>query len=287
MSTYNNPCLSVVIANFNNGKFLNKCLDSIIYSNYLNLEVIIIDDGSTDNSKVNIESKRTDLQKRCNGNVNIIYLVTNVGSGRAKAQALNFVSGNYCCFVDSDDYVHKDAFSKCIIKFSSDYHLALVYTNAIKIDASNNKLGLLNYAKDGIDMLHDKVGFHLAVWSMEHYKKLKERFNAKLQIAYDIDLYMKLEEVGNTYFIDEPLYYYRVHDNNISIGFDKLGNAYAERVISRWEAQKRRNLDNIKFLGDELQSVFNKIKEQNLSKKNILKRVIHKIMRSTHKLLNK
>lgn len=277
MSNLSNPCLSVVIANYNNGKFLNKCLDSIIDSDYFNLEVIIVDDGSTDNSKVIIETKRIDLQKRCNGNVNIIYLVTNVGSGRAKAQALNFVSGNYCCFVDSDDYVHKDAFSKCIIKFSSDSHLALVYTNAIKIDASSNNLGLLNYAKDGVDMMHDKVGFHLAIWSMEHYYKLKERFNAKLQIAYDIDLYMKLEEVGNTDFIDEPLYYYRVHDKNISIGFDKLGNAYAERVISRWEAQKRRNLDNIKLLGDELQSAFNKVKGQKSSKKNILKSITAKI----------
>lgn len=284
MSNLSNPCLSVVIANYNNGKFLKKCLDSIIDSDYFNLEVIIVDDGSTDNSKVNIETKRIDLQKRCNGNVNIIYLDTNVGSGRAKAQALNFVSGNYCCFVDSDDYVHKDAFSKCITKFLSESHLALVYTNAIKIDARCNKLGLLNYAKDGSDMLHNKVAFHLAVWSMEHYNKLKERFNAKLQIAYDIDLYMKLEEVGYTCFIDEPLYYYRVHDRNISIGFDKWGNAYAERIISRWEAQQRRNLDNVKSLGNELQIVFDKIKRQSLNKEEIIKYLIDKIKKKLLKI---
>jgi glycosyltransferase involved in cell wall biosynthesis len=277
MKYKDNSNLSIVIANYNNGKYLNCCLDSIISSDYPNLELVIVDDGSIDNSKLIIEARRIDLEKRFNGNLQIVYLNSNIGSGRAKAHALELVTGNYCCFVDSDDYVHGSGFSLCMDKFKNDSKLSLVYTNATKIDANNKLLGPLNYAKDGSDMLNDKVGFHLAVWSMKHYNELTDKFNARLQIAYDIDLYMKLEEVGNTYFIDEPLYYYRVHDRNISIGFDKWGNAYAERIISRWEAQKRRKLDNIKVLGDELQSVFDKLKGQDLSKKNILKSVTDKI----------
>jgi hypothetical protein len=162
-------------------------------------------------------------------------------------------------------------------KLINDASLSLVYTNATKIDASNTLLGPLDYAKDGFDMLNDKVGFHLAIWNMKYYQQLNDKFNARLQIAYDIDLYMKLEEVGNTYFIDEPLYYYRVHDRNISMGFDKWGNAYAERIISRWEAQRRRNVDNVKELGDELQSVFDKLKRQNFSKRVLVKVLKDKI----------
>ncbi len=272
-----NYCLSIVIANYNNGKYLEICLGSILSSDYPYLQIVVIDDGSNDDSKLIIEAHKLDLEKRCEGNCEIIYLDSNIGSGRAKAQALELVSGSYCCFVDSDDYVHGFAFSKCMEKLINDASLSLVYTNATKIDASNTLLGPLDYAKDGFDMLNDKVGFHLAIWNMKYYQQLNDKFNARLQIAYDIDLYMKLEEVGNTYFIDEPLYYYRVHDRNISMGFDKWGNAYAERIISRWEAQRRRNVDNVKELGDELQSVFDKLKRQNFSKRVLVKVLKDKI----------
>jgi glycosyltransferase involved in cell wall biosynthesis len=272
-----NSNLSIVIANYNNSKYLNCCLDSIITSDYPNLELVIVDDGSIDNSKLIIEARRIDLEKRCKGNLQIVYLDSNIGSGRAKAHALELVTGNYCCFVDSDDYVHGSGFSLCMDKFKNDSKLSLVYTNAVKIDASNKLLGLLNYAKDGIDMLNDKVGFHLAIWSMNHYRELTDKFNARLQIAYDIDLYMKLEEVGTTAFIDEPFYYYRVHDRNISIGFDKWGNAYTERIISRWEAQKRRNIDNVKLLGDELQLLFEKVNSQKINKSVIMKYFLNRI----------
>jgi glycosyltransferase involved in cell wall biosynthesis len=277
-------CLSVVIANYNNGKYLNCCLNSILSSSYLNLELVIVDDGSIDDSILIIESKRECLTKRCNGNLKIIYFSSNSGSGRAKAHALNLVTGDYCCFVDSDDYVHEKAFSKCIDKFKNDSNLSLVYTNAIKVDANNQLLGSLNYAKGGSDMLSDKVGFHLAIWSMRYYRELREKFNARLQIAYDIDLYMKLEETGSTFFIDELLYYYRVHDKNISIGFNKLGNAYTERIICRWEAQKRRNVDDVKLLGDELQIVFEKIKRKKLNKTLILEFLIDSIKNKINKV---
>jgi glycosyltransferase involved in cell wall biosynthesis len=269
--------LSVIIANYNNSSYLESCLDSILNSDYPHLQIIIVDDGSNDHSKLIIESKLSIFENRCNGNLRIVYSEINMGSGRAKAQALELVTGDYCCFVDSDDYVHESAFSKCIAKFSNNANLSLVYTNAIKIDAHDKSFGLLNYAKDGSDMLNDKVGFHLAIWSMRHYRVLSDKFNARLQIAYDIDLYMKLEEVGFTAFINEPLYYYRVHDSNISIGFSKWGIAYTERIISRWEAQKRRNIDNVKILGDELQVVFEKINKVHLNKRELLKFIIEKI----------
>jgi glycosyltransferase involved in cell wall biosynthesis len=281
-----NYCLSILIANYNNGKYVHNCLGSVLSADYPNLQIVVIDDGSDDDSKLIIEAQRLDLEKRCNGNFKIVYLDSNIGSGRAKAQALELVTGNYCCFVDSDDYVHGSAFSKCMDEFIINPNLSLVYTNAAKIDASNKLLGPLNYAKDGSDMLNDKVGFHLAVWSMKHYHELTDKFNARLQIAYDIDLYMKLEEVGKTYFIDEPLYFYRVHDRNISIGFDKWGNAYAERIISRWEAQKRRNVDNVKLLGDELQVVLNKIDNRNIKKTGIVNIILNKLKLKANKIFS-
>lgn len=281
----NNNQLSVIIANYNNGKYLKYCLESIVSSDYPNIELIVIDDGSGDNSKLVIEAQKTNLANRCNGKLKIVYFDSNIGSGRAKAHGLELVTGNYCCFVDADDYVDSSAFLICMGKFMNDSSLSLVYTNATKIDANDKPLGLLNYAKDGVDMLNDKVGFHLAIWSMNHYHELTDKFNSRLQIAYDIDLYMKFEEVGNTLFIDEPLYYYRVHDRNISIGFDKWGNAYAERIIARWEAQKRRGVDNIKLLGDELQLLLEKVNNRKMNKNMVIRYFFNKIKAKINKNL--
>ena len=87
-------CLSVVNANYNNAGYLSRCLNSTLTSDYSNLEVIIVDDGRTDNSKLILEEHRAELEKRCKGNLKIIFLDKNIGSGRAKADALNYVTGD-------------------------------------------------------------------------------------------------------------------------------------------------------------------------------------------------
>jgi glycosyltransferase involved in cell wall biosynthesis len=279
MSSIKSKMLSVMVANYNNASFLENCLRSIVESTYENIQLIIIDDGSTDNSKAIIETFSADVSNNPNISLDIMLLENNIGSGRAKLKALDKVRGEFGCFVDSDDFVKKEAFTFCIDAHIRNENVSLVYTEAQKINAKGEDLGILGYAQDGTSILHDKTCFHLAVWKVSKYLELNDRFNGNLQIAYDIDLYMKLEEVGDTLFINQPLYCYRVHDNNISIGFDKLGASYTERIISRWEAQKRRGLEDTKMLGEELQAVFNKVADSAKTKKKNkwLRKVKHKI----------
>jgi glycosyltransferase involved in cell wall biosynthesis len=268
-----------MVANYNNASFLENCLRSIVDSNYENIQLIIVDDGSTDSSKAIIEKFSEDVSDSPNISLDIMLLEKNIGSGRAKLKALEKVNGDFGCFVDSDDFVKNDAFSLCIEAHLRHANVSLVYTEAQKINAKGEDLGILGYAQEGTSILQDKTCFHLAVWKVSKYLQLNDRFNGNLQIAYDIDLYMKLEEVGDTLFIKQPLYCYRVHENNISIGFDKLGASYTERIISRWEAQKRRGLEDTKMLGEELQVVFNKIATNAKAKKknNWMRKIKHKI----------
>jgi glycosyltransferase involved in cell wall biosynthesis len=265
------PLVSVVVANYNNYKFLYKSLKSVIYQTYCNIQLVIVDDGSTDLSKKIIRSF-IDCHNKTHC-IDFLDINVNEGSSIAKKKGIELVKGEFCCFLDSDDYLSENAIERLMNEMFMNQHLSLVYSNAYCIDSSGNVNGLLNYSRSGSDMLNDRVCFHLALWRMDFYNKLNEGLSIIYNIAHDIDLFMKLEEVGSVKYVDNPLYYYRKHDNNISIGFEKLGFSYAERIIARYEAQKRRGTIDLKQLGEELQGVFVKYKRK--SEKISFKKYIH------------
>ena len=101
--------VSIIIPFHNTEKYIEKCLDSIAKQTYKNIEVLLIDDGSTDNSR-DICEKYVKLDKR----FQILTHKKNRGTATARNTGLDFVTGDYICFIDSDDYVHKDFVSKLL-----------------------------------------------------------------------------------------------------------------------------------------------------------------------------
>lgn len=80
-------------------KYLQSCIDSIISQTYLNLEIILVDDASTDNCPA-----ICDDAARMDGRIKVIHK-SNGGAASARNAGLNIITGDYVCFVDSDDYV--------------------------------------------------------------------------------------------------------------------------------------------------------------------------------------
>lgn len=97
MSSY--PLISIIIPCYNAELSLSKCLNSVIHQTYRNLEIIIIDDGSTDAS-AEIYKEFQESDKRI-----IVIKQSNSGVSRARNMGLKTASGEYICFVDSDDWV--------------------------------------------------------------------------------------------------------------------------------------------------------------------------------------
>ena len=90
---------SIIIPVYNAEKYIDKCLDSIIKQTYKNFEVIIINDGSFDNSMKIIHKYETkDKRFKC-------YSKKNGGLSDARNYGINYVKGNYLLFVDADDYI--------------------------------------------------------------------------------------------------------------------------------------------------------------------------------------
>ena len=89
--------VSVIIPNYNSAKYLGKCLDSVYEQNYPNLEVIIVDDGSTDESWETIQHyqrKHTDMKT---------YHQENMNASVARNKGMEIATGRYYLFLDSDD----------------------------------------------------------------------------------------------------------------------------------------------------------------------------------------
>lgn len=98
----NNPLVSIIIPVYNVEEFLARCLDSILVQTYANIEVLLVDDGSTDNSS-EICDKFTAVDSRI-----IVFHKKNGGVSTARNLGIGHAKGDYICFVDSDDTVEPD-----------------------------------------------------------------------------------------------------------------------------------------------------------------------------------
>ena len=97
---------SIIIPVYNTEKYLEKCLDSIINQSYQNMEIIVVNDGSTDNSKDILSFYHNKYPKLIS-----VYNLTNKGVSAARNYGISKASGDYFIFIDSDDYLEPDLLS--------------------------------------------------------------------------------------------------------------------------------------------------------------------------------
>lgn len=271
-----NPLVSIVVANYNSENYLNATLNSLYLQTYKNLEIILIDDCSTDSSVDIINDWISAGMK----NMKFIQNERNLGGGMTKLKGLELSNGEIVGFVDCDDYLHESAVEKMVDAHTQLDNVGLIYSNAFQIDSEGRYSGLLNKAgklEEGESILERDCAFHFATWKTRYYKLCESGFSGKFNIAYDLDLYYKLEEVSDVYYLDEPLYFYRVHDNNLSIGLNKMGLSMSELIIAKFEAQCRREKINLKELGIVLQSTYNKVYNKGIKSVGLKKLLISKL----------
>ena len=112
----NDPLISIIIPCFNAEKTLEKCLKSVVQQSYANLEIIIIDDGSTDETSL-IYNKFQSNDERI-----LVLKQQNSGVSKARNTGVKAATGDYICFVDSDDWAE--------LNYCSELYSLLVGENA-------------------------------------------------------------------------------------------------------------------------------------------------------------
>lgn len=99
----NKPLISIIIPVYNTHEYIKRCIDSVLFQTYKNIELIVINDGSTDGS-----AEILDDIKKNNPKIIVIHQ-NNCGVSVARNKGLDLVSGKYVCFLDSDDWLTEDA----------------------------------------------------------------------------------------------------------------------------------------------------------------------------------
>ena len=202
--------VSVIIPTHNSSKYIKECILSVVNQTYNNLEIIIIDDKSNDNTLDIIKSIK---DKR----IEIIELEENVYTGIARNKGIDSSTGEYICFLDSDDYILPDKIEKQV-KYMEDNNYDFTYTNFIYLKENDKK----HYAKlpKKLDYKHAlKNTAILTSTVMLNMKKLAKEdiYMPNLKRGQDTACWWKILKKGYiAYNIPEYLTYYRVHSKSLS-----------------------------------------------------------------------
>lgn len=216
--------ISVIIPIFNLENFLSRTLQSVQEQTYKNLEILLIDDGSIDNSvkicqKFCREDKRFKLLQKENG-----------GASSARNFGLDKCQGDFILFIDGDDFVkknHIDDLYQCMKKYNADIGISG------HIDISINKLDGLDIEPDDFDfgfvymanskraikeMLESKTYSWLICSKLYRKNILKDiRFNIREVYAEDFSFaYRAIHKAKRIVVYSKPSYYYIRHDNAIT-----------------------------------------------------------------------
>ena len=108
-----NILISIVVPTYNNEKFLDKCVESILSQTYHEFELLIINDGSTDNT-INVLQPYLKKDQRIK-----LHNTKNKGVSSARNLGISKAKGEYICFIDSDDWVEKDYLSQFVSKIKN------------------------------------------------------------------------------------------------------------------------------------------------------------------------
>ncbi len=252
--------ISVIIPVYNAEKYLERCIKSVVNQSYKNLEIILINDGSTDDS-----DKICDKWSKLDTRINIIHKV-NEGVSVARNTGLDVATGEYIAFVDSDDYIREDYINKLleyIIKFDVDISCC----KYVNIDENVNEIK--SYKNDdrimcdevilGEDYIINVITNNTlpVMWNKLYKRKIFDNLRFERDVlAEDYLILLKMiNKEHRIVFTDEVLYYYLIRNNSLTSGFNKKFNL--DRVNHIFE--------NEEFLINKFgESIFNSVKTAQL-----------------------
>ena len=233
----NKPIITVIVPVYNVQKYLNKCIKSIINQSYKYLQIILVDDGSTDKS-----SEICDYYAKIDNRIEVIHK-SNEGLSMARNVALNKAKGRYIGFVDSDDYIEETMYKDlldAIIKYDTDVSICNFYS---VIDGKKNVKNDVSVTKlyDKIEILKE-ILLDNCIQSYA-WNKLYKRELFKT-VKYPIG--RKYEDIGTTFYILEqcskvvaigkPEYYYiNRKDSIVNTLTEKTIIDYLEIIIDRFK----------------------------------------------------
>ena len=233
------PLVTVYITNYNYGKYIEKSINSVINQTYKNIEIIIIDDCSNDNSR-KIFNKFLNIQ-----NIKFIFNSKKIGLVKSANKAIKRSKGTYFIRLDADDMFKKSAIEKLIEIIKNNKKISMLFPNfhfffektkktkEFKY-MNKNKYSLTDFPAHGACSMIKKSSFE----KIGGYSELFDRQDG---------FYIWTAFLTRNYIIkhlNKSLFYYRIHGKNLSKNFIKILNE-RNKIISHF---LKKNINNTELL---------------------------------------
>lgn len=216
-----NPEISIIVPVYNVEKYLKRCIDSILNQSFTDFELILVDDGSTDNSGKIIDEYAIKDER-----IKVIHK-ENGGQGSARNRGLDIAKGNYIGFIDSDDWIHKDMY-KILYENIIKYNMDISQIDHKPTSSYINDEDIINEKVHIVDNILEEFGNctsfellpYIFVWNKLYKADIWSNFRfPENKFAEDLRVIYKIYDKSNKMIkIDRKLYYYFMSDNSSTRG---------------------------------------------------------------------
>ena len=217
-----NPLVSIIVPIFNMEKYLSECIESILKQSYRNIQIILVNDGSTDKSgeicnQFALHDKRIDVIHQYN-----------TGPVVARQQGLKMAEGKYIGFVDADDYIEPCMYQVLVEELETtqaDFVQSGYFEGDSKVTPERKVIDLSMYKEKFIKNLIMGVERDVtpSIWSKlfksELIKRSFNQLSENLSLGEDLlNLYICIMECKKVALIDNTYYHYRIREGSLSHG---------------------------------------------------------------------
>ena len=210
-----NKLVTVYITNHNYGKYINQSIDSVLKQSYSNIELIIIDDGSNDNSRKIINNYRN------RSNIKIIYQ-NKKGLTISNNIALKQAKGYFFLRLDADDYLDKNAIKILVNEFDNE-QIGMVFGDWYIVNDQNEVIGIeKRHDFQNEVTLYDQPAHGACTMFRTEYIKNIGGYDETLKMQDGYELWFRFIKKYKIKNINVPIFYYRKHGKSLSDKTNKL-----------------------------------------------------------------
>ncbi|HEY0384538.1 MAG TPA: glycosyltransferase, partial [Pyrinomonadaceae bacterium] len=224
----NLPLVSICIATYNRAEFVGSSIDSVLRQTYRNVEVVVIDDGSSDDTRRLLESYGASIR--------VAYNDGNRGIAFSKNRALTFSASTarYVGILDSDDYYHPQFVERCVQFLESRTDVGLVYTDDIMVDVNGRELWRQPSIEPwDVDKWLRTRNLRGDTWLAHRALVMKTNLHdEETELDVDYDLFYQLLQITTFAHLPEFLVFIRQHGGrNTAANHLALTRAHAANLV--------------------------------------------------------
>jgi len=287
--------LTVIIPMFNVQDYIGICLESILNQTFKDFEIIVIDDGSTDDSYL-VAMKYVDMYP----NKIKMYRQPNLGQASARNLGLLKARGKYISFIDSDDFIDKNMY-ECLIGEAQKFDLDIIQCSMLNWYGENSSRNFVNRIKKIQSIVYNgKSYFEFGPTVSPCDKVFKREFLKKVHFSFEegrlaedaLGITKLIHQASKIKYIDNAFYYYRrdnLNSTRNSNDFSRMIKLGKDKIFIAWKLNEYRKTKGWNGAINRIivRNIVGSFIKKSILNKTYRKAIIHEFkLRNGFKILN-